>query len=416
MIRPAVIASLLGSCARAPEPAALEPAPPVAEAVIALAAEPTSRPAPPEPVVVARGRFLAVGDLLMHTNVKRSAEAAPDGFAALFEPVRAEIASADVAFANLETPVAPRSHRGTASMVFNVSPALLPALREVGFDVVSFANNHVYDQGRDGLVETLEQLDAAGLPQVGSGLTCAAARAPVHLDVGGVRVALIGSTLVFNENLNLGPDEACTFYLDEALALEEAARARVDGAELVLLSVHWGREYRVLPEPEHAALARRLVEGGFDAVIGHHPHVLQPIERVRTADGRDAVIAYSLGNFVSNQRFDYDPARHGPDEANPRDGLMLGLVVERVDHGPGPDGAPDLRTRIAEVQAIPVWTDNDARRIVEPAPVIRVVGLDAALALAEAAAGVGLPGAEGRLALMRARRAQVDAVLAAPVP
>lgn len=416
-MRGLVFLTLLAACGGRetpppPTPVVVEPAPP---------------PPPPEPVYpqpLGSVTLVAVGDLLMHTNVKRSAAAADRrneagesenfaGYRDLFEHVDHVIAGADLAFANLETPVAPVSHRGTRSMVFNVDPVLLPALLDTGFDVVSFANNHVYDQGRAGLVETLDELDKAGLPQVGAGRTCEEAAAARLIEVKDVTIGLIGSTLVYNSDLTAGPDEACTFTLDAPTAISSAAAAREAGADLVVLSVHWGNEYHTLPRAEHVALAHELVEGGIDVVWGHHPHVVQPVETVQTADGRTAVIAYSLGNFISNQRYDYHYPEIAADRGNPRDGLLLRLTVEQTDLGPGPEGGEHrIETTLGLVEPLAVWTDNSSRRIVEDAPTIRPVMLDEALSAARQAEEPD----EQRIGLLELRRAQVDAVLAGELP
>jgi hypothetical protein len=402
---------LLSACEAAPPP---EPPPP---------------PPPPEPVwpvVLGEVSVLGVGDLLMHTNVKKSATAADirgpdgastnrDGFVALFEEVDHLVADADLAFANLETPVAPRSNRGTASFVFNVSPSLLPALVDVGFDVVSFANNHSYDQGREGFVETLEQLEAANLRYIGAGRTRAEAFAARTFTVDGVDVAWIGCSDLFNNDLNLGPDEAFAATLDEASLLAEVAAARQGGAELVVLSVHWGVEYRTTPEPRHVDAAHRLVEGGVDLVLGHHPHVVQPVETVVTSDGRTAVIAYSLGNFISNQRYDYRFPVSAPRHGEPRDGLAVRTTWRRVDRGPA--ASPREVVEFVGVEPIPLWTDNDAGAAVVAAPRIRTVVVDEALDAALAAtSGEDPTDPSGRVALLRLRRERVAAILGDALP
>jgi poly-gamma-glutamate synthesis protein (capsule biosynthesis protein) len=379
------------------------------------------------PAELSRVHIVAVGDLLMHTNVKNSAKAANaldadgnttnhSGFPDLFEHVAPWISDADLAFANLETPVAPKSNNGTASMVFNVHPDLLPALSASGFDVLSFANNHVYDQGRDGLVETMELLDASGMTWIGSGDTCADARAYRLTQVNDITIAWIGASKVHNSNLNLTDDDPCTFVLDVEQTLTEAQAARDAGADLVIASVHWGREYRLAPEAVEVADAQALMDGGVDLVLGHHPHVVQPVEIRHTPDGRVAVTAYSLGNFISNQRYDYVHGVHPLDHGNPRDGLALELDVVRKDYGPGPDGERQIRVELANVQAVPLWTDSDAMRIVHPSPTIRVVRmhteLDAAYAALDAAqTPEDALAAKQRIELLEDRWDQVEAVV-----
>src|SRR6185312_4192234 len=106
------------------------------------------------------------------------------------------------------------------------------------------------------------------------------------MDVKGIRVAFIGATKVFNSNLNQGPEEPCAFLLDEAIVAEEVRAARAEGADLVILSVHWGVEYETAPRQQEIDQAHRLLDAGVDVLLGHHPHVLQPIEVYEARDGR----------------------------------------------------------------------------------------------------------------------------------
>lgn len=371
--------------------------------------------------VVARARVLAVGDLLMHTNVKNSAASANrvdeagqstnhGGYEALFEHVQGMVSGVDVAFANLETPIAPKADRGTRSMVFNAPVDLLGAARAVGFDVLSFANNHVWDQGTMGFSETLEHLDASGLVWAGAGRSCEEARAPRFTEHDGLKVAWIAASTVYNADLNTTDDALCAFRLDLDQAAGSAAKARADGADFVLVSVHWGREYRPAPDEAEVAAGRALVDAGADVVLGHHPHVVQPIEVHEAADGRLGVIAYSLGNFISNQAWWY---RHGLDAASrgaPRDGIALrfDLITRRDRRG-------RTRAEVADVVAIPLWTDSDARALAEPSPTIRVVPIDDALrqtwARMEGATAEELPALEARARLLVDRRNQIEAHL-----
>ncbi len=362
---------VLAACSRSAPTPAPEPAP--------LAATP-----PPSvarwagPKVVARARIVAGGDVLPHTNVKNSAAAAAvpgdpsEGWGALFAGLTERVSAADLAFANLETPVAPKAHRGTGSMVFNAPPAMLGALRSTGFDVVSFANNHVYDQGRAGLVETLDQVRTAGLVLIGAGPTLDDARSAQVLEVQGLKLAWIGSTRLFNNRLNEGTDRPMAWELvvDEAVAEAQAAKAA--GADAVILSVHWGREYHHAPDTAEVDAAHRLLDGGVDVILGHHPHVVQPIEAHETPDGRVGIVAYSLGNLISNQGYDYRFGVHPLERGATRDGLLLSFDVVKKDYGP--DAFPREVVSVANVQALPVWTDSDANgRVVAPAPIIRVV-------------------------------------------
>ena len=343
--------------------------------------------------VLARARIAAVGDVLMHGAVKDAARAADrrdesgrslnhEGYADLFEGVADALRDADLGFANLETPVAPKADKGSRPFVFNAPAALLPALRDAGVGFVSFANNHVFDQGMAGFVETIERLEAADFPFAGAGRSCEEARRARIVEVQGIRIAFIAGTMLFNENHNRKPSDPCAFALDERLALEAQRKAREAGAELVILSAHWGVEYEVAPRKQEIELAHRLLDGGFDAILGHHPHVLQPVEVYETKDGRITFVAYSLGNFISNQSRTYahgvQPAKMG----NTRDGVILRFSALRKRYGDD-----DVRVELGELYAEPLWTDNNAlarQRDQKLASHIRVVHVDAAIEAARA--------------------------------
>lgn len=346
--------------------------------------------APVEPAMVelASARIVVTGDIMMHGMVQQSAREADEvrggqstnngGFDALFADTRAIVSQADLAFANLETPVSPSRGRRVEEMIFNAPPELVGALVSTGFDVVSFANNHVYDQGRPGFVETLDQLDASPLKYVGAGRTCDEAWAARRFDVRGIDIAWIGATLFLNDALNATDAEPCDAILDETRAIASAAAARADGADIVLMSVHWGVEYETAPQGYQIRRAHRMIDGGIDVVVGHHPHVLEPVEVYEASDGRRGVIAYSLGNYVSNQSAWYKPGLSAADQGNPRDGLLLSFRVVKRRYGRGAHTVE--RTEVADLVGIPLWTyNNTEERDADPVE-IRVVPLEARMA------------------------------------
>jgi hypothetical protein len=403
----------------APAPAAAEGAPagtPLPARGGSLA--PTS---PPEPPVraVSRATIAAVGDVLMHEAVKRSAEAhgkgsADGGFGWLFAPIADLLSAPDVTFANLETPIAPDAAAGTREYVFNAPPQVVSALLRAGVDVVSVANNHAFDQGRAGFEETLRRLEAAGLRAVGGG-EAGSAEGPVRLEAGGLSLAFLGWAHFFNQDGNACPPAKAggapclqAAQLDRARAVE-AVRAAAASADAVIVSLHWGVEYEAQPREADVELAHALADAGALVVIGHHPHVLQPVELYRRADGRTAVIAYSLGNFVSNQSRRYVHGVTPERVAATRDGALLRVALARRDYGRGV-----VRVELDGVDFLPLWTENDTVEIDrkrEPGrrPAIRVVAVDRALAavraeLARFPAPVP-PELQDRFAALRAREA-----------
>jgi poly-gamma-glutamate synthesis protein (capsule biosynthesis protein) len=205
-------------------------------------------------------------------------------------PLRA----ADYALANVETAVAQSGVPAPKTFTFRASPALWGALRRAGVDVVSLANNHALDYGPGALLEGIAGARAAGLRVVGAGRDARAAYRPVVLGRRGRRVAFVGLTRVLPTLAWAAgrdrPGLASAYDEDAAL---RAVRAAARRADRVVVSVHWGQELHPCPDAVQRALAGRLVAAGADVVAGHHPHVLQGVER----PGR-ALVGYSLGNFV----------------------------------------------------------------------------------------------------------------------
>jgi poly-gamma-glutamate synthesis protein (capsule biosynthesis protein) len=368
----------------------------------------------------------------MHEAVKLSAathgRGAPDaGFSWLFAPIADLLGAADVTFANLETPIAPEAKGGTRPFVFNAPPEVVSALLRAGVDVVSVANNHAFDQGRGGFEETLRRLEAAGLKAVGAGPADRPA-GPLLVEANGLRIAFLGFAHFFNQDGNACPParprtrpclQAATLDPERAVA---AVAAATTAADAVVVSLHWGVEYAQQPRAADVELAHRLADAGALVVLGHHPHVLQPIELYRRADGRTALIAYSLGNFVSNQSRKYV---HGvtPDHvAATRDGALLRVALARRDYGRGV-----VRVEVDGADFVPLWTDNDTAEIGPRAaprrrPAIRVIAIDRALAAVRAEvrrlpdpipadARARFAALRAREALLVSRRAAIAAVL-----
>lgn len=306
------------------------------------------------PVILGELRLVAVGDVMMHVDVKDAGAKADGGFAALWEDVTPLLKSADAAFANLETPIAPTSGRPGRPYQFNAPAVLAEALHASGFTVLSTANNHTFDQGAKGVRETLGHLQRAKLEAVGSGATQAEAEAARIIERNGVKLAFLAFTDLFNLDLNRKASEPWVRPLDlePALLAVKAARSQADA---VVVSVHWGDEYQHAPTKRHREIARSLVEGGADLIIGHHPHVLQPMEIIE-AGGRTGMVAFSLGNFISNQdrmyRADLFPVAAGDN----RDGAALLCTFSKVRT---PDGT--VKVVLNEVAYEPLWTENNWR-------------------------------------------------------
>jgi poly-gamma-glutamate synthesis protein (capsule biosynthesis protein) len=239
------------------------------------------------------------------------------------------------------------------------------ALAAAGVKVVSTGNNHALDQHPKGMLETLRHLDDAGIHHVGTGASLEAAWEPVVMEVKGVRLGFLSFTRWLNGFSNpKDPAEAHVAYvpypgysLSREVSVEQAVeRVRIAAGrcDVLIVLAHWGTEYMGQPRPEEKQLARVLIDAGAGAVIGHHPHVLQPLESYTTAAGRKGLIAYSLGNLVANQArfYTFKPGKTDK-EGDKRDSVLLRVSWVRSAES----GAMEL----GEVSVIPVWIENNAR-------------------------------------------------------
>jgi len=316
-------------------------------------------PSPPACIDVT---IVAVGDLISHQDVQSAARAAENGWASLWEEVTPLFKSADLTMVNLETPIAPKTGKPGVPFCFNASGDLAPALRKTGVDIVFTANNHAYDQGVKGVVETLEHLDAAGVKYVGGGLSRDAAESPVIIELrGGIKIAVLARTDIFNNNLNQRSDSPWVAALDierDEIAVREI-RQQVD---VVIIGVHWGNEYHVSPGKRQREAAERLIAAGADIIAGHHPHVIQPFEWIES-DGRKGAVAFSLGNFLSNQDRMYKPLADPPEAGDNRDGGAMIITLRKDQEG----------VKLLDARVEPLWTDNnwiahssgrDSRRVI----------------------------------------------------
>jgi len=365
-------------------------------------------------VPVASVQLLAVGDIMMHQDVKQSASQASNGLRALWSGVEPLLRTADIAFANLETPVAPASGQPGRPFQFNAPEDLPAALRASGFTVLATANNHAYDQGAKGVLETLERLRAAQLVPIGSGATREEAEQPRIVTVRGLRVAFLGFPDIFNVNLNRNDDDPWVRPLDPAAAAAAVRRVRPQ-ADAVVVSIHWGNEYSHQPTARQRSVAGLLAEAGADLILGHHPHALQPVEMIENGTRR-TLVAYSMGNFISNQDRAYRADRFPVEEGDSRDGVVLQcrLVKRRLA-----DGSDQVQVEHPVCE--PLWTENNWEdfssgrsrvREIRVGPVnAAIAATRAELAQMQSADPAGLRERQARLSTLELRRQRAMATL-----
>lgn len=261
-----------------------------------------------------------VGDVLIHKMLYQNVVNSTKRFSSLWEKTDGLIRKADLSVANLEGPAAlgidkNGRDRGDVGFIydddvysgtnfrFNYHPLILSNLQTSGYDLISFSNNHSLDRGSIGVDRTLEAARKINLPMVGARHSQERNGDFYSIqNVRGMRLAFLACTETTNgradskEQLLL-----CYKQADQVIKLirELATRSDVEG---VVVMPHWGVEYQHQPNSQQKSYARKYLEAGAMAIVGSHPHVLQPWEKYVTSDGRETVIMYSLGNFVAGQK------------------------------------------------------------------------------------------------------------------
>lgn len=216
----------------------------------------------------------------------------------LFEDVKKVFEQSDAVVVNLECPVTKVVSPINKRFIFRGEPEWLPALRNAGVTHAVLANNHSIDQGREGLKDTYLHLLANEIVSLGYGDTQQQACEPVFISKGNVEVAIFSSVTLPLENWVYLEDEPgiCQASVESITASVRQLKQRKPACYIVVI-LHWGLEYQELPTPTQRMQGQILIDAGADAVIGHHPHVIQ---REEIYEGKP--IFYSLGNFVFDQQ------------------------------------------------------------------------------------------------------------------
>ena len=269
------------------------------------------------------------------------------------------LAGADFAFGNLECPLTtalvPTAGKSVESLeakrefLFKADPVLGgQALAMAGFDLVSVANNHAMDYQAVGMEETLRTLDRLQIRAAGGGYTWNQATSPRIVTLQGIRIGVLACSMVNPIGSAALPDRAGMYTAPKCWTpfLKSQVEALDRKTGLVVFTVHWGTEATPVPEPYQVKIAEAAIEAGADLVIGHHPHVLQPVRR-----HRGGVIAYSLGNFCFTGKAHKLPSamlEATVDESGLRDIRLYPILVE---HGrprwTGDHGTVTLLDRLA---------------------------------------------------------------------
>ena len=277
---------------------------------------------------VRTARVVANGDILIHDALYYTAKK-EDGsydFNPFFEYVKPWIEGADLAIGDFEGTISDRSPLGGYPL-FNAPVQIADTMKEVGYDVVDLAHNHILDTGLYGLKYTDKVFKDRGLDTVGVHADKKRSEDKILIkEVNGIKIAILAYAYGYNGmDANLTAEDRTNHLsdLDEEKMKEEIQRAEKE-ADVTVVIPQMGVEYKLEPTEEQKALYHKMIEWGADVVFGGHPHVIEPAETVEK-DGDKKFIIYSMGNFVSNQRMERMENKW------PERGLLMDVTFEKAN-------------------------------------------------------------------------------------
>lgn len=254
-------------------------------------------------------RLVATGDNLLHTKLYTEAQARAGGsgydFDALYEGVAEVTQNADIAFINQETPVATAIAEPSSYPMFNTPTECVTDLHEIGFNVFNIVSNHTLDKGAAGLKATIDFMET--VPDslyVGAYYNQEEMEELHAMEVKGLTVAFLGFTEMTNGLVLDSSSELEFTYTSDEQEMKTLIENADKKADVVIVSAHWGQENVFGALDSQKKLAQKFADWGADLILGHHPHVLEEIETVTSADGRRVPVVYSLGNFTSTMNGD----------------------------------------------------------------------------------------------------------------
>ncbi|MFI1104686.1 CapA family protein [Streptomyces melanogenes] len=302
--------------------------------------------------------LVATGDVLPHSSTieRAAADASGDGydFRPMLAGVKPVISRADLAICHMETVYGPDGGPFTGYPAFKSPPQVAAALKDTGYDSCSTASNHSLDDGADGIARTLRAFDKAGLKHTGSGRTATESATPALLEAGGAKVAQLAYT--YDTNGYPMPDGQpwAVHLIDEQKILADARAARKAGADVVVVSLHWGTEWQTEPDEQQLRLGKALTAsrtGGrpdIDLVLGTHAHIPQAYEKVN-----GTWIVYGEGDQIAGEMFNNSGAR------DPRGNMSS--IARFTFAPPAREGE---RWEVTKAEFIPQWVDADRGRVI----------------------------------------------------
>lgn len=304
----------------------------------------------------------AIGDIMAHDDQLKAQfdkDTNTYSFDNNFKYVKPYISKSDLSIGNLETTLAGPKAKYSSFPKFNSPDELADAIKNSGVDIVSTINNHTYDRGSDGVYRTLDVLNSKDIEHVGTqkndkdenflikdidgvklGIT-----AYSYGQVYGSNTSLNGLNIDYNDlnNLNIFNSSYVDIAFNEIKDTLDVMNNKESDLQVVIL--HWGDEYTRQPNEFQKELAKKLCDYGVDIIIGSHPHMVQPIEMIKSDENdNETLVIYSLGNFLSNQRNEILNKKYT------EDGVIVNIGINKnLNTG---------ETKISNVEYIPTWVNK----------------------------------------------------------
>jgi len=273
-----------------------------------------------------------VGDIMLNRGVEYMMKTEGNGdFRFPFSKIAKDLKKADILFGNLEGPISDKGIKVGSIYSFRAEPEAIEGLTFAGFNLISLANNHAFDYGREALEDCLAKLSKAGIDYVGAGFNEGEAyggRTPVIKEIEGTKIGFLAYT-------NLGPESWKASEKNSGIAwisekdfekIKKDIENAKSQADILIVSLHAGEEYAAEPTQFQIEFSKAAIDAGADLVIGHHPHVVQKSEKYK-----DKWIFYSLGNFVFDQSFSQETMRGKILEILIKDGKINELIPKKIE-------------------------------------------------------------------------------------
>ncbi|MBQ7288340.1 MAG: CapA family protein [Clostridia bacterium] len=362
-----------------------------------------------EPITVTLG---CTGDILIHNPILKAYAASGYDFNDMFRYVQPYFTKYDYMVANLEVTLGGESKSYRGYPTFNTPDTIVEAAKQSGIDMLLTANNHSYDTGKDGFFRTLEVLDQKQIEHIG---TRTETDSPYFVkDINGIKFGMVNYTYETQQSNGRKTLNGIAMHSDTENLINSFNYSNLDafyselsdhisamkseGAEAIILYIHWGNEYKLEPSSYQKTMAKRIADLGVDVIVGGHPHVVEPIEILQSeVTGKQTVCLYSLGNAVSNQRISFMNMKTGHTE----DGMIFETTFVKK-----PDGSVILD----KINVVPIWVNmhTDSSKHYHMLPLDKALNWQTDFGISQQTAATAQKSYERTMALVNAGLSQFD--------